>query len=187
MGGVSLPVPTACGGGLRARCLRLPGLTRCLMVLRATDTYVCNGGACISTGECCKDGANGDEPGCPVNTKCNGETSPTGAACDCDSDTACCDKGVDCPLPVYPNGFVCTVVATPGGDDGVCGCAAGKISAGGALLSLLPNDGRGRCTCAHCVWGRAACSLLAAAWPDALPCGVLRATDTYVCNGGFRV
>jgi hypothetical protein len=133
-------VPTACGGrGLRARCLRLPGLTRCLMVLRATETYVCSG-ACISTGLCCKDGANKDKPGCPDNTACNGAASSTGAACVCDSDTACCATGDDCPNKlVFPSGSVCTVVATSGGD-GVCGCPAGKIFAGGALLIHLTRS-----------------------------------------------
>jgi hypothetical protein len=103
-------------------------------VLHATGTYLCSG-ACISTGLCCKDGDNDDEPGCPANTACDSVASATGAACVCDSDApACCAIGDDCPLPIYPNGFFCTVVATPGGDDGICAagvCDAGKTFARG--------------------------------------------------------
>jgi hypothetical protein len=122
-------------------------LTRCPVVLRATDTYLCNG-VCIATTLCCEDTS---PDSCPDGTECDGVASPSGATCVCDPTKSCCtlldaDDGVStvsCPINSYPvpgfsyprpgygfprggAGYVCTALASAQPPDGGCGCPTGK-------------------------------------------------------------
>jgi hypothetical protein len=72
-------LPTALAGCVARSLIVAARLTRCPVVRRATDTYLCDGN-CIATNLCCEDTSLG---GCSDDTECDGVATPNGAECVC--------------------------------------------------------------------------------------------------------